>query len=201
MNVFSALRRWWGSALVVAVLVMVGTVLLIAFAPRTYTASAVVAVIPQEDGFVSGDMVRLAVPTYSALAESESLSVSMAATYEEDRARLHSAISAEVAPSTNIVVVSVRWTDREGAARLANGVVEELVAFSEQDPILAAFVVAPAVPPAEPSLPPAGTVLVLGALAAVVLGTVTALARQRVDPRPRTPAPTQAQDPVAGDTG
>lgn len=189
MNVISALRAWWGPALVVAALVMMATALFLTFAPRSYTASAVIAVVPNEDGFVSGDLVRLAVPTYATLATSESLSLSMATEYEEDRARLNSAIDAQVAPSTNTVVVSVRWADPGGAARLANGVVEELVTFSEQDPILRAFVVAPAVPPVAPNFPPTGATLVAGAVVAVGLGTATALACYRASSRRATTDP------------
>lgn len=178
LNVWSALRRGWLLALVIAALVMTGTVLFLTVVPRSYAASAVVAVVPKPDSSPGGELVRLAVPTYASLATSEALASSMASASGEDRARLASAIDAEVAPSTNTVVVSVGWDEPQRAAELANGVVEQLVEFSERDPVLTAFVVAPAVPPAEESFPPTRATLVGGAIASVVIGIAAAWARQ-----------------------
>lgn len=183
MNVLSALRRWWWLALSVAALVMAGTVFFLAVAPRSYTANAVIAVVPNPDDFPSGELVRLAVPTYATLATSDALTTSMAASHDEDPIRLASAISAEVAPSTNTVVVSVRWSEPDRAAELTNGVVEQLIDFSERDPILTAFVVAPAVPPAAESFPPPRATLVVGGIAAVIAGVAAAWSRQPRRPR------------------
>lgn len=178
MKVISALRQWWWFALLIAALVMASTMLVLMIVPRSYTASAVVAVVPNTDTSPGGELVRLAVPTYAALATSDALAASMSASYGEERTRLAAAVSAEVAPSTNTVVVSVRWGEPDRAAELANGVVEELIAFSERDPILTAFVVAPAVPPAASSFPPTRATLVAGGVAAVALGVAAAWFRE-----------------------
>lgn len=174
MKLVSALRQWWFVALMVAAVAMLVAVLIVMVVPRSYTATAVVAVVPNEDTTPSGELVRLAVPTYASLATSDSLAASMSASSGEERTSLASAIDADVAPSTNTVVVSVRWGEPERAAELTNAVVEQLIEFSEQDPILTAFVVAPAVPPVVASFPPIRATLVAGAIAAVALGVAAA---------------------------
>jgi len=132
------------------------------FAPRSYTVTTIVALVPDEDSQPSGELVRLAVPTYAQLASSPALITELANTFGEDSDALGSAVTAEVMPSTNTVVVSVKWGDPVRAAELANGVTEQLVKFSAEDPLLSAYVVAPAVVPTTHSFPPQRATLVVG---------------------------------------
>ena len=183
MKILPALQRWRWLALAVAGSVLAVTVLFLLVAPRSYTASSVVAVVPNEDTFPGGELVSLAVPTYASLATSESLAATIAEASGEDMTALAAAISADVPSATNTVVVSVRWSEPERAAELTNRVTQELVAFSEEDPILTAYIVAPAVPPVVASFPPLRAALVGGVIGAVILGVAVAVARQAWDER------------------
>ncbi len=182
-----ALGRWWARAGVIALAVLVCAVAATLVVPRTYTASAIVAVVPRPDTSPSGELVRIAVPTYGSLTTSQAVSDSVAERFGEDRGRLDSAISSDVPPSTNLIVVSVRWSDPTRAAELANGVVDELLAFSDSDPLLSSLVVAPALPPNGPSFPPARAAFVLSALLALAAGVATALVSERRHPKVSAP--------------
>lgn len=173
MKTRSAVWRPWLAAASVVVAIAMATVLFVQFAPRTYTATSIVALVPDEDTEPSGDLVRLAVSTYSQLANSESLTASLASSYGEDASKLAENVTADVMPSTNTVVVSVSWNNPDRAAELTNGVTALLVDFSDKDPLLAAYVVAPAVSPTTPSFPPKRAALVGGAIIAVVVGAGT----------------------------
>lgn len=173
MKTRSARWRPWLAATSVFVLIAMATVLFVQFAPRTYTATSIVALVPDEGTEPSGDLVRLAVSTYSQLANSESLTATLAGSYGEDAGRLADNVTADVMPSTNTVVVSVSWDDPDRAAELTNGVTALLVDFSDKDPLLAAYVVAPAVSPTTPSFPPTRAALVGGVIIALVLGAGT----------------------------
>src|SRR5699024_2408935 len=110
VKILPALQRWRWLALAVAGSVLAVTVLFLLVAPRSYTASSVVAVVPNEDTFPGGELVSLAVPTYASLATSESLAATIAEASGEDMTALAAAISADVPSATNTVVVSVRWS-------------------------------------------------------------------------------------------
>lgn len=162
MNIVTALRKSWLPAVSAAVLVLVATVLFTMYAPRSYTVTTIVALVPDEESEPSGDLVRLAVPTYAQLASSPALITELANTYGEDSDELGSSVTAEVMPSTNTVVVTVDWDDPVRAVELANGVTEQLVEFSAEDPLLSAYIVAPAVVPKTHSFPPERATLVVG---------------------------------------
>ncbi|WP_259823826.1 Wzz/FepE/Etk N-terminal domain-containing protein [Brevibacterium casei] len=177
MRVLVALRRSWVLAVVVFAIVMVATALFAAFAPRAYTATAIVALVPKPDSNPSGDLVQLAVPTYAELADAPSVMTQMADQYGVDKKELTSGVSGDVIPSTNTVLVTVRWDDPDKAAELANGVTAQLEAFSKQDPLLSAYVAAPAEAPWEPSFPPQGLTWAGGAIVAVLAALAAALLR------------------------
>lgn len=167
MNTFVALRRYRVLAILVFAIVVAATALFAAFAPRAYTATTIVALVPKADTNPSGDLVQLAVPTYAELVDAPSVMTHIADKHGEDLKQLSSSVSGEVVPSTNTVIVSVKWSDPERAAELANGVTKELEKFSEKDPLLSAYVAAPAEPPIEPSFPPVGITLAIGGVAAI----------------------------------
>lgn len=177
MNTFAALRRYRVLAILVFVIIVAATALFAAFAPRTYTATTIVALVPKADTNPSGDLVQLAVPTYAELVDAPSVMKDMADAYGEDPKQLSSSVSGEVVPSTNTVIVSVKWSDPSRAAELANGVTKELEKFSEKDPLLSAYVAAPAEPPIEPSFPPLGITLAVGGTTAVVAALAAAQLR------------------------
>lgn len=179
MTVLRALRRWWVLAIAVTVMVAVGVTALSLVVPKTYTASAVIAVVPKPGSSPSGELVRIAVPTYANLAASETVAVQVADRLGVDVNRLNRAITAQVIPSTNNVFVSVRWQDPGQAAEMANAVVDELLEFSTDDPLLNALVVAPAVPLGTESFPAQPAMIALGVLLALVAGPTAAVIRQR----------------------
>lgn len=186
VNILSALRLHWRLAVLTATLVMASTVLFLMLTPRSYTAFAIVAAMPDPDTAPNLDLVRLYVPTYAALADSDSMAASIASKYGEDPNALASAIGATVAPSTNTVNVFVSWAEPERATELANGVVEELVDFSVQDQTLTVVVVTPAVASEVDTFPPPEATLVAGGIAGVMIGVTSAWARK---PRARRASP------------
>ncbi|AMT95084.1 hypothetical protein A2T55_16340 [Brevibacterium linens] len=180
MKTVAALRRYWVLATLVFVIIAVATALFAAFAPRTYTATTILVLVPEAETNPSGDLVQLAVPTYAELANAPSVMNDMAEEMGEDPKKLSSSVKGEVAPATNTVVVSVRWGDPDRAAELANGVTEELEELSGKDPLLTAYVASPAEPPFEPSFPPLGITMVIGGIIAVVAAPVAARIRWAV---------------------
>jgi uncharacterized protein involved in exopolysaccharide biosynthesis len=177
--VLPAVRRHWLVAGIVALVCMTAAVLMLAFLPPAYTATTVLAVVPRPGATTSGELVRLAVPTYASLATSSSVAADVAEEFEQDRGTIEGAIRAENPPSTNNVLISVTWDDQGTAAELANAVADQLLEFSAGDPLLTSFVVAPAVPPTDPSFPPTTLVIVLGATLAVAAGVTAALLAER----------------------
>lgn len=177
MILLFALRKSWLLALGVFVALMVGTALFNFLAPRTYTATAIVALVPDTESNPAGDLVQLAVPLYVRLADSPSFIGDLAETYDEDPDALGSSVHAVLLPSTNTIEVSVEWSSASRAAVLANGVSEQLVSFSARDPMLSAYIAAPAEPPSSPSFPPTQLVIIIGTVAAIVAAAAAALLR------------------------
>jgi capsular polysaccharide biosynthesis protein len=173
------IRRGWKAGLAAALAVMVGVAVYLFVATPAYTATAVVALLPQPNTTPSGELVRISVPAYAKLASSDAVAASVADRFDVGRHRVDRAIQADVPPGTNTVLVSARWPDPGVASDLANGVVDELLAFSENDPLLRSMLVAPALPPSSPGFPSTGMAIALGLLLAVGVGAAVATASSR----------------------
>lgn len=182
------LRRFWALALVVTLAVMAVSVLAVALAPRTYTATAVVAMVPRPEPRASGDVLRLTIPTYSTLATSQRVAADLAGRFGEDVDLILAAVQAENPPSSNTILLSAAWDDAEGAAKIANGLADEVIEAAATDPLLTGSLVAAAVPPSQPSWPPQRASLVFGALLAVALGVAAAVVADRRRPLLSSPA-------------
>lgn len=181
VSVLSAVWRHVYLAILVWTALMAVIALALALAPRSYTSTTIVGIVPRPDAGASGELVRLAVPTYASLAGSDAVAADVAERLSEDRARLEGAIRVDNPPSTNNVLISVTWDDPGRAAELANEVADEVLLFSVGDPLLTGFVVAPAVPATGASSPRTGVVLILGVFVALAgaTGACTVADRRR----------------------
>lgn len=178
-----ALRRHWALGLVVSLCTMAVLVAALALAPRTYTATSVVAMAPRPEARVSGDVLRLTMPTYAVLASSQGVAADLAGRFQEDPGDVRDAVSVDTPPSSNTLLLSVSWADPERAATLANGLADEVLEGVATDPLLTAQLVAPAVPATAPSWPPEQAGLLVGGLASVALGVAVAVFAGRRRPR------------------
>jgi capsular polysaccharide biosynthesis protein len=169
-----ALRRHWVVAVLTALVAMAAVVATLAGMPRSYTATAVVALSPRPEASFSGDLIRLTLPSYISVAESPSVARDLGRPSREDPELIQAGIKVENPPGTNILLLSVSWSDPETAAELTNRLADVVVAESSTDPLLAGSVAAVAVPPNEPSWPPQLLSLVLGGLLSLGLGLAAA---------------------------
>src|SRR5687768_50294 len=117
----TALRRHWVTAIVTALVAMTAVVATLALVPRSYTATAVVALSPRPDARFSGDLLQLTLPSYISIAESPSVARSLGGRFQEDPELVGTGISVENPPGSNTLLLSVTWSDGRTAAELANG--------------------------------------------------------------------------------
>jgi len=170
------------------------------FQPRTYRASAMLAVVPNSAVQADADILRsldalerrTLLATFARLPDTAETKAAVAATLHLDIGRVRGyAFGASVLPSTNIIRIDVDGADPGLAARLANAAGE--VAAAEARSLYRIYTLRPiaaAVPPATAIHPDprrnslaAGVVgLFIGVLAVGVIGT----GHQR---RPRTAEP------------
>src|SRR5688500_12786808 len=88
-----ALRRHWVTAIVTALVAMTAVVATLALVPRSYTATAVVALSPRPDARFSGDLLQLTLPSYISIAESPSVAKSLGGRFQEDPELVKTGIS------------------------------------------------------------------------------------------------------------
>jgi capsular polysaccharide biosynthesis protein len=169
-----ALRRHWALALLTAVLSMAAVVTVLAIVPRTYTATAVVALSPRPEARFSGDLLRLTIPSYISVAESPSVAADLGRRHDLEPEQVRAGISVENPPGSNTLLLSVTWSEPDVAADLANGLADVVVDESATDTLLSGSVAAAAIPPREPTWPPLVLSLFLGGLLAVLLGIAAA---------------------------
>lgn len=185
-DTLQAVRRRLLPALLVAVPFIAGTVYYAESLPAQYDGTAVVAFAPDVDADVSGDVVRTVAPKYVVYAGARATMDRVAPRIGEDAGQLDAATQASIATDTANLKITVRLRSAPRAARAANAIAADVIQFAAADPLLAATLVAPAVPPDQPSAPPRRLIEAGGILVAVVLGSVAALLLERGRPRIRT---------------
>jgi len=181
-------RWWWVPVLMVGVSLAAG-VWWTSSQPRTYRASAMLAVVPNSGVQADADILRsldalerrTLLATFARLPGTAETKAAVAATLRLDFGRMRTyAFGASVLPSTNIIRIDVDGPDPRLAARLANAAGE--VAAAEARSLYRIYTLRPiaaAAPPARPIHPDprrnslaAGVVgLFVGILAVGVIGT------------------------------
>jgi hypothetical protein len=183
-----ALRRFWALALVVALATFAGLLVALALTPKSYTSTALVAMVPRPDAVPGGELLRLSLPGYAQLATSQVTAVDLAGRFDLDAGSIEDNVSAQIPPASNTLLLSATWSDPATAARLANGLADVVRQATAGDQLLSASPLAEALPPAAPSWPPWGASVVVGGLVALAAGVVTAVVADRRRPLLASPA-------------
>jgi hypothetical protein len=183
-----AIRRFWVLTVVVSLATFGGIVVALALVPKSYTSTAVVAMVPRPEAAPGGDLLRLSLPSYAYLATSEATAVDLAGRFDLDPDRIHNGVSAQIPPASNTLLLSATWSDPGTAARLANGLADVVRRETAGDLLLTASPLAEALPPATPSWPPWSASLVLGGLIGLTAGMVAAVVADRRRPLITSPA-------------
>jgi capsular exopolysaccharide synthesis family protein len=182
-----ALRWRWKQALLVAVLFTVGAVLYVESLPSQYDGRAVVSISPRPEAeSASADTVRVIAPKYVAYVTAESTIESVAGALDEDPEDLRDAVDATVPTDTGNLTITVRLPTPERAARAANALADEAVAFSADDQLLSAQSVATALPQSDPASPPRRLLEAAAAFVGIMLGIAGSVLTERARPRIRS---------------
>jgi uncharacterized protein involved in exopolysaccharide biosynthesis len=179
LHMLTALRRNWLVALLAALAVMVCATAALALVPKSYKATAVVAMAPRAEARPAGDLFQLVIAGYAILASSPEVADDLGGTLGLKPGTLAKAIETQNPPASNTLYLSVTWNDPATAAKLANGLADQVVKAASADPLLTGTVVAGAIAPDQPSWPPRRATLVAGAVLALAAACAAALLADR----------------------
>jgi succinoglycan biosynthesis transport protein ExoP len=186
-QVLDVLRWRWKTALVLALAVLGGAVVYVHFLPSKYDGKAIVAVGPRPKVVsASADTVRVVGPKYVAYITAPATVRTVAARIGASPSTLENAVNATLAQNTGTITVTVRLRSPSLAAKAANAFALQAVQFSEQDPLLAAQLVAPALTPTAPSSPPRALLDAAALLVGLLLGIGVSVLLERGRPRLRS---------------
>lgn len=188
----------WAVFVVAAVSVLLGVGVWVAGRPPVYTSTAVVAVVPKGPRPVAAAVVMLTAPRYVAYATSPYVLRQIAGPAGRDSRQLRDAVVVTMAAATANISIAVTLDDPRVAARTANLLAGAITGRAGADPVLAAQVVSPAVPPTGPSGPGRPALLGAGALAALAAGLAASTAVER---HRRRALPARGVAPVAVPAG
>jgi polysaccharide biosynthesis transport protein len=191
---FDTIRRRWRLILTVTLSLVVGAALYAERQPLQYEASAIVAVIPRQEG--GADDVRVAAPRYASYITAAATINRVAGQLGEDPGGLQHRVSATIVPDTGNITVTVRHTDPRRAQAAANALAGQLRRASAADRLLMVQSVAPAVLPTSPAGPSRRLIeaaaLVVGLLLGVGLASLVDAARRRPSRSPGAGEPLAA---------
>ncbi len=186
-GVLAAIRRRWRVALLMALPLWLGIVVYAEHLPSRYDGVVKVAFTPQAGKDIGADTIRLVAPQYVAYLTAPATSRMVSASLGVSPGALEAVTTAQLAPETNVLTLTVRLRDPGQAAQAANAFAAAAVSFSEADRLLDATVVSPALPPGAPASPPRRLLEAAGLLVALVAGGSLALVVDRSRPRITTP--------------
>jgi len=179
------LRRW-KVAVAVAVAVFLGAVVYAQGLPNQYTGSAVVSFAPKVEATVGGDTLRVVLPKYVAYVAARATANRVADSIGEDGGRLSDAVTAAIAPDTGNLSIDVTLGTPRGAARAANALARDVLAFARDDPLFEAVITSPALPTSTPTGPPRTLLEAAALVVGVGMGLGAAFVLERGRPRVRT---------------
>jgi capsular exopolysaccharide synthesis family protein len=186
-ELFDALRWRWRPTALIALLFFLGATLYVEQLPSQYDGKALIAISPRPTAQnASSDTVRVGAPKYVEYATAPATVRDVARSLGEDEQTLRNAVSAHVATDTGNVTITVRLPSPTRAARAANAFADHVLAFSKNDALLTAELVAPALAPDAPSAPPRRLLEAAALLVGLMLGIVASLLLERGRPRVRT---------------
>lgn len=168
-DILDTIRRRWRLIAVVTLSLVLGATLYAALQPAQYEASAIVAVVPRQEG--SADDVRVAAPRYSSYITAAATIARVAGRLGEDPAKLQQRVNATIVPDTGNITVTVRHTVPRRAQAAANTLAAQLRRASEGDRRLSVLSVAPAVLPTSPAGPSRLLVVAAALVVGLLLGT------------------------------
>lgn len=178
--------RWrWKLVVAISVTVFVLGTIYIRHLPPKYDAQAIVAITPRVSSTLPGaDYVTLAAPRYVAYITAPSTLGRVGRSVGISRQTLTESVTSSLDTGTSNITIAVELDSAREAARVANALAADMVAFSATDPLLSAEVVAPAVTPTSPSSPlkrlDEAAVLLAGVLIALVVAYILERRRPRV---------------------
>jgi Mrp family chromosome partitioning ATPase len=177
--------RWrWLVCLLVALPLALGVGAYAVLAPPQYDAKTTVAFSPRLTSSVGADIIGVVLPRYVALLQAGATvrTVSSVASVPEDV--IESAKVSIATDSANLVII-VRASDPDRAARAANALANVALRASDDDELLQSEQVGRALPPDAPAAPPRNLLLVAGIVAGLIAGVVAAVVTERLRPRVR----------------
>ena len=190
-DILDRIRRRWRLIAVVTLSLVAGATLYAERQPLQYEASAIVAVIPRQEG--SADHVRVAAPRYASYITAAATIAKVAGRLGEDPGALQQRVNATIVPDTGNITVTVRHPDPRRAMDAANALAGQLRRASVADRLLVVQSVAPAVLPTSPAGPSRRLIeaaaLAVGLLLGVGLASLVDAVQRRPVPVPRAGEP------------
>jgi capsular exopolysaccharide synthesis family protein len=183
-ELLDALRWRWKPTLLIAILFTLGTTLYVESLPSQYDGTAVISIGPKTSS--DSSIVRVVGPKYPAYVTAPATIRQVAPRIGEDPSTIENAINSSIATDTGNMKIVVRLPDRVRAARAANAFADQTLAFSKQDRILTAQLVARALPPDKPAAPPRRLLELASLFIGSLLGMVASLILERGRPRLRS---------------
>jgi capsular exopolysaccharide synthesis family protein len=180
------LLRRWKVAVAVLIAFAAGAIAYAEQLPDQFQGKAVMAFAPRKDVNIGGDVVRQVLPKYVSYATAPVTLDRVAARIGEQPATLRNAVKSSVSVDSGNLSITVQLSSGDRAANAANAVAQDVLGFSDTDPLLSAVIVSPAVPDA-PSGPPRRLIEAAALLVGVLLGGVVAFLVERSWPRIRSP--------------
>jgi succinoglycan biosynthesis transport protein ExoP len=182
-----ALRWRWKTALLISGIVFAAAFFYIESLPSKYDGTAVVAIAPRPDVPTAGaDTVRVIAPKYVAYVEAPATAQRVGTKLGESTETVHDAVNAAVAPDTGNLTITARLDSPDRASKVANGFADEVEAFSRNDPLLTAQIVARAVPQTAPASPPRHLLEAAALFVGLLFGIGASVLIERARPRLRS---------------
>lgn len=185
LGLLRALRARWWVTLLVTLPMVAGAWWYAEQLPDEYTSQAIVLVEPRPDaGPATGTaVVRLKAPSYVAYLTAPATTRRLDGELGLAPGTVGSVVDAQVQSETGNVVITATSPSAERTLTVADAAAEELVAFSDDDELLQAQLLAAPVAPEAPSGPPRRTIQTAALVVALALGVVAAIAVDRRRPR------------------
>lgn len=184
-DLLDTLRRRWKLVALIAVCFFAGATFYAESLPAKYDGQAVVSFAPSTPE-IGSDVVRVILPKYVAYVTSRITVERVAKVVDIDPDELEGALEATIATDTGNLTITTRLPAPDRAADAANAFAEEAADFSADDDLIEGVVVAPAVPPEDPSFPPRRLFEAAAAFIGLVLGVALGFILERGRPRIRS---------------
>jgi capsular exopolysaccharide synthesis family protein len=185
---FLNVLRWrWKSILLVLAIGLGISIPYVESLPSKYDASAIVAVEPRPDVPSAGaDTVRVVGPKYVAYVTAPATLAKVAPRVEQSPSTLEHAVDASLKVDTGNLTITARMRSPGVAARIANALADQVVAFSRTDKLLSGQIVARALPPGSPAAPARRLIEAAVVIVALLIGIGIAFLQERGQPRLRS---------------